>query len=162
QRAHPDGRPDVLPGPLHLERAARDDGRPDRDRPDAAALHRRPALLHPRPHGRVREVRALGELEQQPPRGTMLPAFVLARPATPGPHPAAVHAPGHWMENARLEPDLQRFNIRLALAGIAVLCYDPIGQGERRSGWHEHGQLAPLPAGFTSLGVMVADTLAGL
>jgi dienelactone hydrolase len=66
------------------------------------------------------------------------------------------------MENARLEPDLQRFNVRLARAGIAVLCYDPIGQGERRSGWHQHGQLAPLLAGFTSLGVMVAESLAGL
>ena len=93
--------------------------------------------------------------------GLPVPAH-LYLPATDGPHPAAVHAPGHWMENARLEPDLQRFNVRLARAGIAVLCYDPIGQGERRSGWHEHGQLAPLLAGFTSLGVMVAETLGGL
>jgi dienelactone hydrolase len=93
--------------------------------------------------------------------GLPVPAL-LYLPATDGPHPAAVHAPGHWMENARLEPDLQRFGVRLARAGIAVLCYDPIGQGERRTGWHQHGQLAPLLAGFTSLGVMVAESLAGL
>src|SRR6185436_4783578 len=37
--------------------------------------------------------------------GLPVPAL-LYLPATDGPHPAAVHAPGHWMENARLEPDL--------------------------------------------------------
>ena len=66
------------------------------------------------------------------------------------------------MENARLEPDLQRFNARLARAGLAVLCYDPLGQGERRRGWHQHGQLAPLLVGFTSLGVMVIESLTAL
>ena len=93
--------------------------------------------------------------------GLTVPAHVY-RPSAPGPHPGVVHSLGHWMENARLEPDLQRFNVRLARAGIAVLCYDPIGQGERRVGWHQHGQLAPLLVGFTSLGVMVAETLAAL
>ena len=33
---HADRRADVLPGPLPVERAARDDRRPDRDDPDAA------------------------------------------------------------------------------------------------------------------------------
>ena len=73
--------------------------------------------------------------------------------------PPSCTRPGHWMENARLEPDLQRFNALLARAGMVVLCYDPLGQGERRAGWHQHGQLAPLLSGFTSLGVMVAETL---
>ena len=45
-------------------------------------------------------------------------------------------------------PDLQRFNALLARAGMVVLCYDPLGQGERRSGWHQHGQLAPLLVGI--------------
>ncbi len=66
--------------------------------------------------------------------------------------------PGTGWRTRGSSPTLQRFNVRLARAGIAVLCYDPIGQGERRAGWHEHGQLAPLLAGFTSLGVMVAET----
>ena len=43
-----------------------------------------------------------------------------------------------------------------------MLAYDTLGQGERRIGWHQHGQLAPLLAGFTSLGVMVVETLAAL
>jgi dienelactone hydrolase len=93
--------------------------------------------------------------------GLIVPAHVY-RPSAPGPHPAVVHSLGHWMENARLEPDIQRFNARLARAGMIVLAYDTLGQGERRIGWHQHGQLAPLLAGFTSLGVMVAETLAGL
>ena len=93
--------------------------------------------------------------------GLVVPAHVY-RPDGDGPFPGVAHAPGHWMENARLEPDVQRFNIRLARAGLVVLCFDPIGQGERRHGWHEHGQLAPLLAGFTTLGVMVVETMAAL
>ncbi len=93
--------------------------------------------------------------------GLPVPAHVY-RPEGDGPFPGVVHAPGHWMENARLEPDVQRFNIRLARAGLLVLCFDPVGQGERRNGWHEHGQLAPLLAGFTTLGVMVVETMTAL
>jgi cephalosporin-C deacetylase-like acetyl esterase len=93
--------------------------------------------------------------------GLVVPAHVY-RPDGAGPFPGVVHTPGHWMENARLEPDIQRFNIRLARAGLVVLCLDPVGQGERRTGWHEHGQLAPLLAGFTTLGVMVVETMAAL
>jgi cephalosporin-C deacetylase-like acetyl esterase len=93
--------------------------------------------------------------------GLLVPAHLYI-PDGPGPHPAVVHAPGHVMENAKLEPTLQRLNAHLANNGIAVLCYDTLGQGERRIGWHQHGQLAPLLVGFTSLGLMVRDSLAGL
>jgi cephalosporin-C deacetylase-like acetyl esterase len=93
--------------------------------------------------------------------GLIVPAHVY-RPAGGGPYPAVVHSLGHWMENARLEPDVQRYNARLARAGMLVLAYDTLGQGERRIGWHQHGQLAPLLVGFTSLGVMVAETMAAL
>jgi dienelactone hydrolase len=93
--------------------------------------------------------------------GLTVPAHVY-RPSGAGPHPAVVHSLGHWMENGRLEPDIQRYNARLARAGMLVLAYDTLGQGERRVGWHQHGQLAPLLVGFTSLGVMVAETMAAL
>lgn len=93
--------------------------------------------------------------------GLIVPAHVY-RPSGPGPHPGVAHSLGHWMENARLEPDVQRYNVRLARAGMLVLAYDALGQGERRIGWHQHGQLAPLLVGFTSLGVMVTETLAAL
>lgn len=93
--------------------------------------------------------------------GLPVPAH-LYLPAGAGPHPAIVHVPGHWMENSKLEPDLQRLNFRLARSGIAVLCYDTLGQGERRVGWHQHGQLATLLVGFTCLGVMVAESIDAL
>lgn len=93
--------------------------------------------------------------------GLPVPAH-LYLPDTSVPHPAVVHPPGHWMEDAKLAHPIQLMNIRLVRAGIAVLCYDTLGQGERRVGWHQHGQLAPLLAGFTSLGLMVTDTLASL
>lgn len=93
--------------------------------------------------------------------GLPVPAL-LYLPPYPGPHPAVVHPPGHWMEDGKLERDIQVFNLSLARNGIATLCYDTLGQGERRIGWHQHGQLAPLLVGFTSLGVMVRESMAGL
>jgi cephalosporin-C deacetylase-like acetyl esterase len=93
--------------------------------------------------------------------GLPIPALFY-RPATAGPAPAVVHQPGHWMENGKLEPDLQRTNARLARAGVGVLSYDTLGQGERRIGWHQHGQLGTLLVGFTTLAVMVAELQAAL
>jgi len=94
-------------------------------------------------------------------RGLQVPAL-LYLPHSKGPHPGVVHPPGHWMEDAKLAADIQSFNQYLATNGIAVLCYDTLGQGERRIGWHQHGQLAPLLVGLTSLGLMVNDSLAGV
>jgi cephalosporin-C deacetylase-like acetyl esterase len=87
---------------------------------------------------------------------------LLYLPGGPGPHPAVVHPPGHWMEDAKLASPIQKVNLRLVRNGIATLCYDTLGQGERRIGWHQHGQLAPLLVGFTSLGLMVQDSLCAL
>lgn len=87
---------------------------------------------------------------------------LLYLPQKKGPHPAVVHAPGHWMEDAKLAESLQILNQHLARLGIATLCFDPIGQGERRVGWHQHGQLAPLLVGFTTLGAMVAENIGAL
>ena len=52
-------------------------------------------------------------------------------PLSPGPHPAAVHPTGH-SDSAKAAELYQRASINLAKNGIACLCYDPIGQGERR------------------------------
>lgn len=90
--------------------------------------------------------------------GLPVPALLYMPQHRSGPIPAVVHAPGHWMENAKLEPDLQRVNTWLARSGVAVLCYDPLGQGERRVGWHQHGQLGTLLTGFTTLGAMVTES----
>ncbi len=94
--------------------------------------------------------------------GLLVPALLYLPSDVPTPVPAVVHQPGHWMENAKLEPELQRTNAWLARSGIAVLCHDPVGEGERRLGWHQHGQLATLLVGFTTLAVMVAEIGAAL
>jgi cephalosporin-C deacetylase-like acetyl esterase len=93
--------------------------------------------------------------------GLPVPAH-LYLPRAPAPWPGVVHAVGHWMENGKLEPDVQRLNILLVRHGMAVLCFDPLGQGERRIGWHQHGQLATHLVGLTSLGVMVCENRAAV
>jgi cephalosporin-C deacetylase-like acetyl esterase len=90
--------------------------------------------------------------------GLPVPALLYVPAHASRPLPAVVHPPGHWMENAKLEPDLQRTNAWLARSGVAVLCFDTLGQGERRVGWHQHGQLGTLLAGFTTLGAMVVES----
>jgi cephalosporin-C deacetylase-like acetyl esterase len=90
--------------------------------------------------------------------GLPVPALLYVPTDASRPLPAVVHPPGHWMENAKLERDLQRTNAWLARSGVAVLCYDTLGQGERRVGWHQHGQLGTLLTGFTILGAMVTES----
>jgi cephalosporin-C deacetylase-like acetyl esterase len=94
--------------------------------------------------------------------GLPIPALFYRPARAARPVPAVVHQPGHWMENAKLEPDLQRTNAWLARAGIAVLCYDTLGEGERRIGWHQHGQLGTLLVGLTTPGVMIAEIRAAV
>jgi len=60
-------------------------------------------------------------------------------PLTPGPHPAAVHPTGH-SDAAKGAELYQRASILLAKNGIACLCYDPVGQGERRQYVGEDGK----------------------
>jgi dienelactone hydrolase len=55
---------------------------------------------------------------------------VLYLPEGDGPYPGAVVASGH-SRTAKTADYNQRYGIALAQNGIAALCYDPIGQGER-------------------------------
>lgn len=55
---------------------------------------------------------------------------LLYLPDAPGPHPGVVVASGH-SRTGKTAGYNQRFGIALATNGIAALCYDPIGQGER-------------------------------
>ncbi len=55
---------------------------------------------------------------------------LLYLPKTPAPHPAVLIACGH-SPNAKSSDAYQRAGILLAKSGMAALCYDPIGQGER-------------------------------
>jgi dienelactone hydrolase len=78
------------------------------------------------------------------------------------PAPAVLFAPGHWMENGKLEPDIQVCCANLALRGFVVLVYDPIGQGERLGDWMEHGHLEPLLVGVSQAGLMVWESMRAL
>ena len=57
-------------------------------------------------------------------------------PAGTPPFPAIVMPRGHF-DAERMTGDYQQMHFDLALAGFAVLAFDPIGQGERRQQWAE-------------------------
>lgn len=61
-----------------------------------------------------------------------LPGFYITanlyRPNRPGHYPAVLLQSGHTQEG---KPENQRLAANLALKGFVVLCFDPIGQGER-------------------------------
>jgi len=61
-------------------------------------------------------------------------------PRTPGPHPVVVHPTGHSV-NAKARDLYQRASIVMAKSGVACLCYDPVGQGERRHFFEADGKI---------------------
>jgi cephalosporin-C deacetylase-like acetyl esterase len=75
------------------------------------------------------------------------------------PAPAVLYAPGHWMENGKLEPVIQVCCANLAMHGLVVLACDPIGQGERFGSWLDHGHLEPLLVGVSQEGLMVWESM---
>ena len=93
----------------------------------------------------------------------------LYRPGGAGPFPAILHPVGH-SENGKAYDSYQRANRLLVQNGFVVLCFDPIGQGERKQligpngkplhrGSHEHQELgvAPILLGRSLGGYMVWD-----
>jgi hypothetical protein len=73
--------------------------------------------------------------------------------------PAILYSCGHWMENGKMEPDIQACCIGLAKAGFAVLVYDPIGQGERGCSFETHGHRDFLLLGMSQAGLMVWESM---
>ncbi|MCP5540843.1 MAG: acetylxylan esterase [Akkermansiaceae bacterium] len=87
-----------------------------------------------------------------------------------GPFPAILHPCGHT-DNGKAGGAYQMANILLARSGFAVLCYDPIGQGERRqlidprtgksatgsTGEHQVLGVAPVPLGRGLSSYMIWD-----
>lgn len=60
-------------------------------------------------------------------------------PDGPGPFPAVLVSSGH-SRTAKTAEYNQRFGVMLVRHGLAALCYDPIGQGERSQILDEQGQ----------------------
>ncbi|MCE7989956.1 MAG: hypothetical protein DYG89_53085 [Caldilinea sp. CFX5] len=76
------------------------------------------------------------------------------------PAPAVLYSLGHWMENGKLEPDVQRCCANLARLGFVTLVYDMIGQGERLGECpFDHGHLEPLLVGQCQEGLMVWESM---
>lgn len=93
----------------------------------------------------------------------------LYRPGGAGPFPAILHPVGH-SENGKSYDSYQRANRLLVQNGFVVLCFDPIGQGERKQlidkagkpfhrASHEHQELgvAPILLGRSLGSYMVWD-----
>ncbi len=98
----------------------------------------------------------------------------LYRPGGEGPFPAILHPVGH-AENGKALGDYQRANRLLARNGFIVLCFDPIGQGERKqilgadgkpvhraSSEHQQLGVAPILLGRGLGSYMVWDGVRGL
>ncbi|EDL62195.1 alpha/beta hydrolase family protein [Gimesia maris] len=98
----------------------------------------------------------------------------LYRPAGAGPFPAILHPVGH-SENGKAYESYQRANRLLVQHGFIVLCFDPIGQGERKQildatgtphhrGSHEHQELgvAPILLGRSLGTYMLWDGVRGI
>ena len=75
-------------------------------------------------------------------------------PATPPPWPGVIVPCGH-SANGKAAETYQRASILLAKSGIAALCYDPIGQGERVQALKPDGK--PQFAGSTTEHTRIAN-----
>ncbi len=76
---------------------------------------------------------------------------------TARPMPCVLHVLGHWY-GGKTEKDPRAFCIGMARHGVAVLSFDPIGQGERFARG-EHGHRFPLLAGLSQEGFMVWESM---
>ena len=96
------------------------------------------------------------------------------RPKGEGPFPAVLHPVGH-SQNGKAYTEYQKANRLLAKHGFIVLCYDPIGQGERKqfldekgngvhgaSGEHQQLGVAPILLGRGLASYMVWDGVRAL
>jgi len=75
------------------------------------------------------------------------------------PAPAILHIPGHWLENSKMESDIQKCCINLTKHGFIVLNIDQMDQGERRNNWKVHGHIESLLVGITQLGMMIYENI---
>ena len=92
-------------------------------------------------------------------------------PAGPGPHPGVLHSCGH-SDDGKAAELYQRASALMAVHGLAVLCVDPLGQGERKQ-LESHGVtgattehmllgVAPILLGENLATTMIWDGIRGL
>jgi dienelactone hydrolase len=92
-------------------------------------------------------------------------------PKGPGPHPGVLHSCGHSSDGKAAEL-YQRASALMAVHGLAVLCADPLGQGERKqleshgvtgaTTEHMYMGVAPILLGENLATYMIWDGIRGL
>ena len=103
---------------------------------------------------------AIEKLIYEPRPGFKLSAHLYLPSQADFPAPAVLYSPGHYMENSKLEPDIQACCANLARLGFVALVYDPIGQGERLGDYaFDHGHWEPLLVGQCQEGLMVWESI---
>ncbi|MFH1928320.1 MAG: prolyl oligopeptidase family serine peptidase [Chloroflexota bacterium] len=140
----------------------------------AACQAVRPRLLHslgldPMPPRTRLNAQTVGTLKRdgytvekviyEPRPGFYVSAHVYIPDGLSLPAPAILYSLGHWMENAKLEPEVQACCIQLARLGFVVLIYDPLGQGERLGDWQDHVHPEILLVGQCQEGLRVWEAM---
>ncbi|NUQ62598.1 MAG: acetylxylan esterase [Pirellulales bacterium] len=85
---------------------------------------------------------------------------VLYLPTSKAPYPGVLIPCGHSY-NGKAAGQYQRIAILLAQHGLAALCYDPIGQGERYQAFGPDGKPLPNPLENTAYGQKLLDAIPG-
>ena len=89
--------------------------------------------------------------------GIPVPAHLYLPKNTPRPMPCVLYVLGHWY-GGKSEKDPRAFCAGMARHGVAVLTFDPMGQGERFAP-DEHGHRFPILAGLSQEGFMVWESM---
>ena len=89
--------------------------------------------------------------------GIPVPALLYLPKNAPGPLPCVLYVLGHWY-GGKSERDPRAFCIGMVRHGVAVLTFDPMGQGERLAP-EEHGHRFPILAGLSQEGYMLWESM---
>lgn len=90
-------------------------------------------------------------------RGIPVSAHLYLPKNASAPLPCVLYTCGHWY-HGKTEPDPRSFCVGMVQKGIAVLIYDPMGQGERYAEG-EHGHRFPILSGLSQEGFMVWESM---
>ncbi|HLJ13767.1 MAG TPA: prolyl oligopeptidase family serine peptidase [Bryobacteraceae bacterium] len=94
--------------------------------------------------------------------GVQAPALFYLPAVQTGKIPGILYFVGHWPLDSKTRPDFQAFCINMARLGIAVLIFDPPGQGERGISSRDHRRTELLRVGVSQQGLNEYETQCAL